>query len=136
MTGRPWAPVPPITKIVEVVWDGMMAPHVGVRLNELAGCERRGFFGFDIVSDIILHSNYYNDTYPEPSVKIKDAVVLVTGANRGLGQAFVHSLLAAGAKKIYAAARKPEVHGHRCQPRGVAGDGGETRNGLTASEAP
>ena len=41
-------------------------------------------------------------------MKIKDAVVLVTGANRGLGQAFVHGLLAAGAKKIYAAARKPE----------------------------
>jgi NAD(P)-dependent dehydrogenase (short-subunit alcohol dehydrogenase family) len=38
---------------------------------------------------------------------IKNAVVLVTGANRGLGQAFVNALLQAGAAKIYAAARDP-----------------------------
>jgi NAD(P)-dependent dehydrogenase (short-subunit alcohol dehydrogenase family) len=37
---------------------------------------------------------------------IKDAVALVTGANRGLGQAFVELLLAGGAK-VYAAARDP-----------------------------
>nr|WP_047198307.1 SDR family oxidoreductase [Caldimonas brevitalea] len=36
---------------------------------------------------------------------LRDAVVLVTGANRGLGRAFVVGLRAAGAKKIYAAAR-------------------------------
>jgi NAD(P)-dependent dehydrogenase (short-subunit alcohol dehydrogenase family) len=35
------------------------------------------------------------------------AVVLVTGANRGLGQSFAKALLAAGAKKVYAAARDP-----------------------------
>jgi len=40
-------------------------------------------------------------------MNIKDAVVLVTGANRGLGQAFVDALLAAGARKVYAAARDP-----------------------------
>lgn len=38
---------------------------------------------------------------------IKNSVVLVTGANRGLGQAFVNALLAAGAAKVYAAARDP-----------------------------
>ncbi len=38
---------------------------------------------------------------------IKHAVVLVTGANRGLGQAFANALLAAGAAKVYAAARDP-----------------------------
>ena len=38
---------------------------------------------------------------------IKNSVVLVTGANRGLGQAFVNALLEAGAAKIYAAARNP-----------------------------
>ena len=36
---------------------------------------------------------------------LKDAVVLVTGANRGIGAAFVAELQARGAKKIYAAAR-------------------------------
>ncbi|MES2101196.1 MAG: SDR family oxidoreductase [Pseudomonadota bacterium] len=41
-------------------------------------------------------------------MKIKNAVVLVTGANRGLGQAFVDALLAAGARKVYAAARDPK----------------------------
>ena len=40
-------------------------------------------------------------------MKIQNAVVLVTGANRGLGQAFVDALLAAGARKVYAAARDP-----------------------------
>ncbi len=42
-------------------------------------------------------------------MKIKNAVVLVTGANRGLGQAFVDALLAAGAAKVYAAARDPST---------------------------
>ena len=40
---------------------------------------------------------------------IKNAVVLVTGANRGLGLAFVNELLAAGVKKVYAAARDPST---------------------------
>jgi NAD(P)-dependent dehydrogenase (short-subunit alcohol dehydrogenase family) len=40
-------------------------------------------------------------------MQIKNSVVLVTGANRGLGQAFVNALLEAGAAKIYAAARDP-----------------------------
>ncbi len=38
-------------------------------------------------------------------MEIKNSVALVTGANRGLGKAFVQALLAAGAKKVYAAAR-------------------------------
>ncbi len=37
--------------------------------------------------------------------EIKDKIVLVTGANRGIGEAYVLELLNAGAKKIYAAAR-------------------------------
>jgi NAD(P)-dependent dehydrogenase (short-subunit alcohol dehydrogenase family) len=40
-------------------------------------------------------------------MKIKDAVVLVTGANRGIGLAFARELLARGARKVYAAARDP-----------------------------
>jgi NAD(P)-dependent dehydrogenase (short-subunit alcohol dehydrogenase family) len=39
-------------------------------------------------------------------MNIQDAVVLVTGANRGLGREFVEQLLAAGAKKVYASARE------------------------------
>jgi NAD(P)-dependent dehydrogenase (short-subunit alcohol dehydrogenase family) len=42
-------------------------------------------------------------------MNIKNATVLVTGANRGLGQAFVNALLARGAKKVYAAARDPST---------------------------
>ncbi|VAW95548.1 hypothetical protein MNBD_GAMMA21-1482 [hydrothermal vent metagenome] len=38
-------------------------------------------------------------------MKIKDAVVLVTGASRGIGKALVHELVKAGAGKIYASAR-------------------------------
>ena len=40
--------------------------------------------------------------------KIKGQTALVTGANRGIGRAYVEELIAAGANKIYAAARKPE----------------------------
>jgi NAD(P)-dependent dehydrogenase (short-subunit alcohol dehydrogenase family) len=40
-------------------------------------------------------------------MKIQDSVALVTGANRGLGLAFTQALLAAGARKVYAAARDP-----------------------------
>jgi len=40
-------------------------------------------------------------------MKIQGSVALVTGANRGLGREFVLALLAAGAKKVYAAVRDP-----------------------------
>jgi len=41
-------------------------------------------------------------------MKICDSVAFVTGANRGIGLAFVQQLLAGGARKVYAAARQPE----------------------------
>ena len=42
-------------------------------------------------------------------MKLNNATVLVTGANRGLGQEFARQALAAGAKKVYAAARDPST---------------------------
>ena len=41
-------------------------------------------------------------------MQIQNAIALVTGANRGIGRAFVEALQAAGAQKIYAAARNAE----------------------------
>ena len=38
---------------------------------------------------------------------VKDAVVFITGANRGLGLALAQAALKAGAKKVYAGARDP-----------------------------
>jgi len=40
-------------------------------------------------------------------MKLEQAIVVVTGANRGLGRALVDQLLAAGVAKIYAGARDP-----------------------------
>src|SRR5690349_3321237 len=40
-------------------------------------------------------------------MKLDNAIVLVTGANRGLGQEFASQALARGARKVYAAARDP-----------------------------
>jgi NAD(P)-dependent dehydrogenase (short-subunit alcohol dehydrogenase family) len=40
-------------------------------------------------------------------MKIKDSIAFVTGANRGLGLALVHELLARGAAKVYAGVRDP-----------------------------
>jgi NAD(P)-dependent dehydrogenase (short-subunit alcohol dehydrogenase family) len=41
---------------------------------------------------------------------IEGKTVLITGANRGLGQALVEEALSRGAKRIYAAARQPSAH--------------------------
>jgi NAD(P)-dependent dehydrogenase (short-subunit alcohol dehydrogenase family) len=40
-------------------------------------------------------------------MQVSNSVALVTGANRGLGRAFIQALLARGARKVYAAARNP-----------------------------
>jgi NAD(P)-dependent dehydrogenase (short-subunit alcohol dehydrogenase family) len=40
---------------------------------------------------------------------IKGSIVVVTGANRGLGRQFAAALLERGAAKVYAAARNPEA---------------------------
>jgi len=41
-------------------------------------------------------------------MKIKNAIVFVTGANRGLGLAFAREALVRGAAKVYAGVRRPE----------------------------
>lgn len=40
-------------------------------------------------------------------MELENSVVLVTGANRGIGLAFARALLARGVRKVYAAARNP-----------------------------
>ena len=40
-------------------------------------------------------------------MKLKDAVVFITGANRGIGLSFAKEALARGASKVYAGARDP-----------------------------
>ena len=42
-------------------------------------------------------------------VTLAGARVLVTGANRGLGKAFVEELLSSGVARVYAAARNPDT---------------------------
>ena len=54
-------------------------------------------------------------------LKIQGCVALVTGSSRGLGLAYCHGLLRAGATKVYAAARDPSkfaLH-HPGRRRGV-----------------
>ena len=51
------------------------------------------------------------------SLKIANKTVLVTGANRGLGQALVDEALKRGAKRVYAASRRPmDVSDQRVTP--------------------
>lgn len=42
-------------------------------------------------------------------MKIQGSVALVTGANRGIGRAYVSSLLERGARKVYATGRNLEA---------------------------
>jgi NAD(P)-dependent dehydrogenase (short-subunit alcohol dehydrogenase family) len=50
---------------------------------------------------------YHIRRLEKPIMKLDNAVVLVTGANRGLGLEFARQALAAGARKVYAGARDP-----------------------------
>lgn len=43
-------------------------------------------------------------------MKISGAVILVTGANRGLGRALLEEALSKGAKRVYAGTRRPFIH--------------------------
>lgn len=43
-------------------------------------------------------------------MKVENKVILVTGANRGIGRALVEAALNRGAKRVYAGTRKPMVH--------------------------
>src|SRR5438874_1069927 len=43
-------------------------------------------------------------------MSIADKTVLITGASRGIGQALVDEALRRGAKRVYAAARRPASH--------------------------
>ena len=42
-------------------------------------------------------------------MRISGSIALVTGANRGLGREFATQLLARGATKVYATARRPSL---------------------------
>lgn len=55
-------------------------------------------------------------------MEAKDCVALVTGGNRGIGEAFVRQLIAAGAARVYVGARDPNAaaalvaeHPSRCE---------------------
>jgi NAD(P)-dependent dehydrogenase (short-subunit alcohol dehydrogenase family) len=49
----------------------------------------------------------YDDPHLRSIMKLDNATVLVTGANRGIGLAFAKAALARGARKVYAGARDP-----------------------------
>jgi NAD(P)-dependent dehydrogenase (short-subunit alcohol dehydrogenase family) len=53
--------------------------------------------------------NITEDRHPGRAA-IADKTLLVTGANRGLGQALVQEALRRGAKRVYAASRQPLTH--------------------------
>jgi NAD(P)-dependent dehydrogenase (short-subunit alcohol dehydrogenase family) len=45
-------------------------------------------------------------------MEIANSVALVTGGNRGIGEAFVRAFVAAGAKRVYVGARQVSAAAH------------------------
>jgi NAD(P)-dependent dehydrogenase (short-subunit alcohol dehydrogenase family) len=56
-----------------------------------------------------LWSRFFQKGVNNMAFHIAGTTALVTGANRGIGRAIVEALLARGAAKVYATARKPEA---------------------------
>lgn len=56
-----------------------------------------------------LNNVSYNSKKRIYIMNIKDSIVLITGADRGIGKGFADELFKAGAKKIYLGACKPET---------------------------
>jgi NAD(P)-dependent dehydrogenase (short-subunit alcohol dehydrogenase family) len=57
-----------------------------------------------------MHAIYRLTVEEEAAMTIEDRTVLITGANRGIGQALVDEALRRGAKRVYAASRQPITH--------------------------
>lgn len=68
-------------------------------------------------------------------MKLEGSVVLVTGANRGLGAALVEAFLEAGAAKIYAASRAATVPRERVVPIALDVTRGESIAAAAATAA-
>ena len=63
-------------------------------------------------------------------MKIDGSVALVTGANRGLGQAYARELVKRGVAKVYGAARDPAAVTEGPGDRAELGLGCERRGAL------
>ena len=57
------------------------------------------------------------NTLASSGVRLQDSIALVTGANRGIGKAIVDAFLAAGAARVYAAARQAPTDTIETDPR-------------------
>src|SRR5436305_10040687 len=79
---------------------GVDAAHVDSSPRDEFGCPRP--------FDVVLNANV-NRGDATMCVAIVNKTVLVTGANRGLGRALVDEALRRGAKRVYAASRRPLV---------------------------
>jgi NAD(P)-dependent dehydrogenase (short-subunit alcohol dehydrogenase family) len=53
---------------------------------------------------------HHKGTTKENEMTIEDKTVLITGANRGIGQALVEEALRRGARRVYAGTRRPLTH--------------------------
>jgi NAD(P)-dependent dehydrogenase (short-subunit alcohol dehydrogenase family) len=81
-------------------WANTTVPPRQADFKDAAGASRGMFFTIE-------YDEYHISIIRRTSMKLDNATVLVTGANRGLGLEFARQALAAGARKVYAGVRDP-----------------------------
>src|SRR5260221_9535875 len=89
---------------------GLAAAEPSPRRIPVRGDSRESGWSISVGRQQAARNPQEHDRTGATDMTIADKTVLVTGANRGIGQALVTEALSRGAKRVYAGTREPLVH--------------------------